>query len=126
MEKVSIDLSVSRQRHTQMELLHVVSELVNSAVRHGRRPWSEDAVRRPTEQKKPKDHVIWSHWACVERLHGPGHDLGACMRHERVGLGGMRGARQDRRAVHCLCALSAIQRKPRLCLAYRPMCLWRG
>jgi len=53
-----------------MELLNIVSELVNSAVRHGRRPWSEDAVGRPPEQKNPKDHVIWSRWACVERLHG--------------------------------------------------------
>ena len=109
-----------------MELLNIVSELVNSAVRHGRRPWSEDADGRPPEQKNPKDHVIWSRWACVERLHGSQHVLGACMRHERARFGGRHGAQPERHAVRYQCALSVIVRRLRLCLAYRPMCPWRG
>ena len=48
------------------------------------------------------------------------------MRHEQAQFGGVHGARPERHAVRYQCALSAVLRRQRLCLAYRPMCPWRG
>ena len=52
-----------------MELLHIVSELVNSAVRHGRRRGQKMWTVVPPAEKSKRSRDM-EPLACVERLHG--------------------------------------------------------